>query len=76
MGNGKPHKCDHVSHLCIVTQGRGGVDYFGGYLNYLKSNGFMPSLTNIFVVVVVFGVSGLGGSEGGERESFIMVKAP
>jgi hypothetical protein len=48
----------------------------GGYLNYLKSNGFMPSLTNIFVVVVVFGVSGLGGSGGGERELFIMVKAP
>ncbi len=72
MGNGKPHKCDHVSHLCMVTQCRGGV----GYLNYFKSNGFMPSLTNIFVVVVVFGVSGLGGSGGGERELFIMVKAP
>jgi hypothetical protein len=48
----------------------------GGYLNYLKSNGFMPSLTNIFVVVVVFGVSGLGGSGGGESELFIMVKGP
>jgi hypothetical protein len=49
----------------------------GGYLNYFKSNGFMPSLTNIFVVVVVFGVSGLGGRGGGEsKELFIMVKAP
>jgi hypothetical protein len=51
----------HVSHLCMVTQCRGGVGYLGGYLNYFISNGFMPSLTNIFVVVVVFGVSGLGG---------------
>jgi hypothetical protein len=49
----------------MVTQCRGGVGYLGGYLNYLKSNGFMPSLTNIFVVVVVFGASGLGGREGG-----------
>jgi hypothetical protein len=44
----------------MVTQCRRGVAYLGGYLNYFKSNGFMPSLTNIFVVVVVFGVSGWG----------------
>ncbi len=69
MSNGKPHKGDHVSHLCMVTQCRGGVGYLGGYLNYLKSNGFMPSLTNIFLVVFVSGVRGLGGSGGGERES-------
>ncbi len=66
-----------MSHLCMVTQCRRGVAYLGGYLNYFKSNGFMPSLTNIFVVVVVFGVSGLGGRGGGEsKELFIMVKAP
>jgi hypothetical protein len=43
----------------------------GGYLNYFKSNGFMPSLTNIFVVVVVFGVSGLGGRGGGPEQRII-----
>ncbi len=34
----------HVPHLCMGTQCRGGVGYLGGYLNYFKSNGFMPSL--------------------------------
>jgi hypothetical protein len=59
----------HVSHLCMVTQCRGGVGYLGGYLNYFISNGFMPSLFLFFFGGCVFG-------GGGESELFIMVKAP